>query len=93
MRQYIVHRVTLAGGSAELFDPEAIRLIAAASDGIPRLINTFCDLSLVYGYSEDKKTVGATEVRSVLEDRRRMGLPAGAGESGSSQVTAFGAVS
>lgn len=77
VRQYILHRVTHAGGSAELFDPEAIRLVAAASDGIPRLVNTFCDLALVYAYSEEKTTVGAVEVRAVLEDRRRMGLPSG----------------
>ena len=77
VRQYIVHRVTLVGGSADLFQPEAIRLVAAASDGIPRLVNTFCDLALVYAFSEEKKTVSAVEVRAVLEDRRRMGLPAG----------------
>ncbi|MCL4779487.1 MAG: AAA family ATPase, partial [Gammaproteobacteria bacterium] len=77
VQQYIRHRVTTAGASAELFEPEAMTLIAAASGGIPRLINTFCDLSLVYGFSEEKPVIGATEVRAVLEDRRRMGLPAG----------------
>ncbi len=82
VRQYILHRVTHVGGSAELFEPEAIRLIAAASDGIPRLVNTFCDLALVYAYSEEKPTVGAAEVRAVLEDRRRMGLPSGGGQLG-----------
>lgn len=86
--QYIVHRVTLVGGSAKLFDPEAIRLIAAASDGIPRLINTFCDLALVYAFSDEKKSVGAAEVRAVLEDRRRMGLPAGAENSPQEPFTA-----
>jgi hypothetical protein len=70
--------VTTAGASAELFEPEAMTLIAAASGGIPRLINTFCDLSLVYGFSEEKPVIGPMEVRAVLEDRRRMGLPAGA---------------
>ncbi len=78
VEQYITHRLTTAGASAELFEPAAIRLIAAASNGIPRLINTFCDLSLVYGFSEEKPTIGPTEVRAVLEDRRRMGLPSGA---------------
>ena len=80
VRQYIVHRVTLVGGKADLFAPEAVRLIAAASDGIPRLVNTFCDLALVYAFSEERKTVGAAEVRAVLEDRRGMGLPAGGSE-------------
>ena len=78
VRQYILHRVTHVGGSADLFEPEAIGLIAAASDGIPRLVNTFCDLALVYAFSEERTTVGAAEVRAVLEDRRRMGLPSGA---------------
>ena len=94
VRQYIVHRVTHVGGSAELFEPEAIRLVAAASDGIPRLINTFCDLALVYAFSEERKTVGAAEVRGVLEDRRRMGLPGGVvGGDGSNQVAVSGAQS
>lgn len=75
--QYIIHRVTLVGGRADTFDKDAIRLIAAASEGIPRLINTFCDLALVYGFSEEKPVITATEVKAVLEDRRRMGLPAG----------------
>jgi len=86
--RYIVHRVTLVGGSENLFSPEAIRLIAAASDGIPRLVNTFCDLSLVYAFSEDKPTVGATEVRAVLEDRLQMGLPAGGVKTGPDQLSA-----
>lgn len=82
VEQYIVHRVAHAGGPPDLFDPEAVRLIAAASEGIPRLINTFCDLALVYGFSEEKPRVGATEVRAVLEDRRRMGLPGGSEKPG-----------
>ncbi len=92
VRQYILHRVTHVGGSADLFEPEAIGLIAAASEGIPRLVNTFCDLALVYAYSEEKPTVGATEVRAVLEDRRRMGLPAGGPpiELRSSETTQLG---
>lgn len=89
VRQYILHRVTHAGGSAELFDPEAIRLVAAASDGIPRLVNTFCDLALVYAYSEEKTTVGAVEVRAVLEDRRRMGLPSGERETRAAAAAAM----
>ncbi len=77
VQQYIVHRVTHAGGRADLFTPKAIQLVAAASEGIPRLVNTFCDLALVYAFSEEKEAVGAAEVRAVLEDRQRMGLPAG----------------
>lgn len=74
---YIAHRLTVAGGNPELFTPAAIRLIAAASDGIPRLVNTLCDLALVYAFSEELTTIGAPVLRSVLRDRLRMGLPVG----------------
>jgi type II secretory pathway predicted ATPase ExeA len=76
---YIAHRLTVAGGRPEIFTPEAVRLIAAASDGIPRLVNTLCDLALVYGYSEGHETVDVPTIRGVLRDRVRMGLPVGTG--------------
>jgi general secretion pathway protein A len=76
---YIAHRMAVAGGDPETFTPEAVRLIAAASDGIPRLVNTLCDLCLVYGFSEDLRRIDASVVRSVLRDRVRMGLPVGRG--------------
>jgi type II secretory pathway predicted ATPase ExeA len=76
---YISHRLTVAGGRPDIFTPEAVRLIAAASDGIPRLVNTLCDLALVYGYSENHPTVDVPTIRGVLRDRVRMGLPVGTG--------------
>jgi type II secretory pathway predicted ATPase ExeA len=77
---YIAHRLAVAGGDPNLFTPLAVRLIAAASNGIPRLVNTLCDLSLVYGFSEDQKTIDVATVRAVLRDRIRMGLPVGKGK-------------
>jgi type II secretory pathway predicted ATPase ExeA len=74
---YIRHRLVVAGGNPATFTPNAIRLIAAASDGIPRLVNTLCDLALVYGFSEQQEIVDVPTVRSVLRDRVRMGLPLG----------------
>jgi type II secretory pathway predicted ATPase ExeA len=76
---YIAHRLTTAGGSPDLFTPEAVRLVAAASDGIPRLVNTLCDLALVYGFSEGFERIDVPVIRSVLRDRVRMGLPMGTG--------------
>ncbi len=74
---YIAHRLAVAGGKPELFTPAAVRLIAAASEGIPRLVNTLCDLALVYGFSEEQATIDAPTIRAVLRDRLRMGLPMG----------------
>jgi type II secretory pathway predicted ATPase ExeA len=81
---YIAHRLTVAGGKPETFTPAAIRLIAAASDGIPRLVNTLCDLALVYGFSEEREIIDVPTIRSVLRDRLRMGLPVGRRKSSSS---------
>jgi type II secretory pathway predicted ATPase ExeA len=78
--RYIVHRVTLAGGSESLFSPEAIRLIAAASDGIPRLVNTFCDLALVYAYSEGMRPCECHGGEAVLARSVADGVAGGGGE-------------
>lgn len=77
---YIAHRMKVAGGDPAVFAPEAVRLIAAASDGIPRLVNTLCDLCLVYGFSAERAKIDGATVRSVLRDRVRMGLPVGRGK-------------
>ena len=74
---YIAHRMTVAGGDPDVFTPEAVRVIAVASEGIPRLINTLCDLALVYGFSESLKRIDVPTLRAVLRDRLRMGLPVG----------------
>lgn len=77
---YINYRLAVVGGRPDLFSPAAVRLIAAASDGIPRLVNTLCDLALVYGFSEEKEKIDVPTIRSVLRDRIRMGLPLGGAE-------------
>jgi type II secretory pathway predicted ATPase ExeA len=77
VQDYIAHRMTVAGGKPEIFQPDAVRLITHASEGIPRLINTFCDLALVYGYSEGKTAIDRHILRAVIQDRVRMGLPVG----------------
>jgi type II secretory pathway predicted ATPase ExeA len=76
-QDYIAHRMTVAGGKPEIFRPDAVRLIAHASEGIPRLINTFCDLALVYGFSDSRPAIDSYVLRAVIQDRVRMGLPVG----------------
>ena len=50
-RDYINHRLQVAGAAEEIFDPEAISEIFLFSQGCPRLINTICDHALLTGYS------------------------------------------
>lgn len=65
---YIRHRLVHAGGTGQEFPDEAIGLIHSASDGVPRLINKICDLSLVYGSTFDPPGVTTEVVRGVLSD-------------------------
>jgi len=71
---YIQHRVSHAGGETGLFSAEACQLVYKLSGGIPRLINRFCDLSLVYGCTEESRVITAELVGRVGEDQRMSSL-------------------
>ena len=73
-KAYVGHRLEVAGGDPHLFSPEAVEKIWMMADGIPRVINTLCDLSLVYGYSAASKTIDLEIVNEVVHDRNKMGL-------------------
>ena len=48
--KYIQFRLQLAGGNSELFSNKSLKLIAEATQGIPRLINLVCDAALKRAY-------------------------------------------
>jgi hypothetical protein len=64
----MAHRLQVAGGSIELFTPEAIDMIASASGGVPRNINMIGFNSLTLAYALEKQRVGSDEVAEVLRD-------------------------
>lgn len=66
---YICHRLTTAGGDGDLFTPDAVGAIAHYSRGVPRLINSLCDLTLVYGYAERHSRIDATLVHDAVRDK------------------------
>jgi len=49
---YVEFRTRAAGATRPLFTKEAIEVIHQASGGIPRKINTLCDLALLIGFME-----------------------------------------
>ena len=71
---YVRHRLTVAGGDPKLFHKNALRLIYWNSGGIPRVINTLCDLALVYGYADRKKKIDAMLIADIARDRFDTGL-------------------
>ena len=78
-RDYILHRLKVAGSGKNIFCSDAIHEIFLFSDGIPRLINIICDLALLSGYLEDAKTIEAQIIKECAEQLR---LPGEKTESG-----------
>lgn len=55
--QYIIHRLHVAGGPADLFSDAAMRRVHHYSRGIPRQINVICDRALLGAYARGLRTV------------------------------------
>ena len=62
-REYINHRLKVAGCNRELFKPESVRKVYAFSHGYPRLVNIICDHALLTGYSVGKKSIDAGVIK------------------------------
>ena len=74
VREYIYHRINIAGGDAGIFDLDACEPIWKASCGIPRIINTLCDTAFVYSYAEQNKSVTRDIVLDVIKDKLKGGI-------------------
>ena len=70
---YIKYRLKIAGVSHDLFTQKAIRMIYNFSKGVPRLANTFCDLSLVYAFADGLDVVDWKTVMRVAIDKKNKG--------------------
>ncbi len=68
--QYIQHRITVAGGNPALFTKAACAAVYYYTGGIPRLINSICDLALVFAFAEEKSEIDAGLVVSVIKEKR-----------------------
>lgn len=68
VRSYISHRLKVAGATSEIFHLSARDLIFEASGGVPRLVNQLSDLSMVYAFTKENKTVTRLTVQQVLDD-------------------------
>ena len=63
---YIEFRLKKAGGTRRIFTNEAIRVICREAGGLPRSINTLCDLCLFEGWRHKAKEVDASLVKVAL---------------------------
>ncbi|HEX2228603.1 MAG TPA: AAA family ATPase [Candidatus Binatia bacterium] len=68
---YIRSRLQVAGYSGNaLFGPDAVNLIGVYSGGIPRLINSLCDNSLMRAYAANERMISAEIVEQAARDLR-----------------------
>ena len=68
VRDYIEHRLAIAGAPYMLFDEGAVARIHRETRGVPRLVNQLCDLALVYAFTEDAQVVTDATVAHVIDD-------------------------
>lgn len=67
-RDYVTHRLRVAGCERRLFAADGIPLIYQYSGGIPRLINTLCDTALMCAYADDFSTVSRASVKAAIDE-------------------------
>jgi general secretion pathway protein A len=72
---YVNHRLRLAGGNGRpRFDEGAIRLVYKYSQGVPRVINTVCDKTLLAGFVAQIDVMTRQQVDLAVEELE--GVPA-----------------
>ena len=62
-REYVRHRLRVAGAAGEIFTPGALSEIHRLSRGIPRVINVCCDRALLGAYTQETRRVTPSLVR------------------------------
>jgi len=71
---YIFYRLEKSNGRKDLFTEDALELVFRISGGIPRSINLVCDSSLIYGFSEEMRTIDRSVVSKAVKQLDVMGL-------------------
>jgi general secretion pathway protein A len=68
-QDYIRHRLRVAGVTdRELFTEDAFPLIYEYTGGIPRLVNSMCDMALLTAYVDDRQVVDEDVIRASVDE-------------------------
>ena len=67
-RTYITEKLIGAGCKQEVFEDAAIEAILNASDGTPRLINKYCNMSMIIGNKNKSNLITADIVMKAIND-------------------------
>ncbi len=67
-KQYIQHRLKVAGTTQAIFEESAYKEIFSRSGGIPRQINNICDLALLAVFGNEARTIKKKDIKQVSEE-------------------------
>ena len=68
-RDYILHRLQVAGASDKsLFSPDVMSVVYDYTGGIPRLINTLCDMALTCAFTDSSAVVNRKVMSTAIEE-------------------------
>jgi general secretion pathway protein A len=73
---YVRHRMRVAGATAEVFTPSALREIQRLSHGVPRVINVVSDRALLGGFTREEHRVGGALIRQAASEVYGRPIPA-----------------
>jgi len=71
IRQYILHRIKMAGGKPSIFTKtgwEAVVIASVTGGGVPRVINSLCNRSLNAAFEKGKTAVDIDDLSTVAEE-------------------------
>ena len=69
MRAYIQHRLEVAGaGDRQIFAEDTFSELYRYTGGVPRLVNTLCDTSMMAAYTASHDTVTAGDIKEAVEE-------------------------
>ncbi len=65
---YVNLRLQAAGAKDQIFKPAALEALHELSHGLARQINRLCDLALLVGYAEERKSIDAEQLEAVAQE-------------------------
>jgi len=76
VKEYIAHRLRIAGSGYNIFfEDAALDLVAGYSEGIPRVINTICDKALLMGYACNTNRLTSETILRTINEMNGQFLP------------------
>lgn len=67
-KEYILHRMTVGGAKRALFEEASFGEVYRCSGGIPRRINTICDLALLVGFGKNSNSISQSIITEINQD-------------------------